>query len=129
MRRRVAEAAVGHLATVSSDDRPHVVPCCFVLEGDTVYSAVDAKPKTTLALRRLANVAAHPAATLLVDHYEDDWSKLWWVRIDGPGRIVDGEGERRLALDRLTAKYPPYVTQPPPGPVLAIDVTAWRSWP
>ncbi len=129
MRRRVTEAAVGHLATVSIDDRPHVVPCCFVLEGDTVYSAVDAKPKTTLALRRLANLAAHPSATLLVDHYDDDWSTLWWVRLDGQGRVITDGPERARAIEGLTAKYHQYVAQPPPGPVVAIEVTAWRAWP
>jgi PPOX class probable F420-dependent enzyme len=129
MRRRVTEAAVGHLATVSSDARPHVVPCCFVLDDDTVYSAVDGKPKTTLALQRLANLSANPSATLLVDHYDDDWSALWWVRLDGEGRVIDGGPERTRALDRLTAKYHQYVAQPPPGPVVAIDVTGWRAWP
>src|SRR5690606_37163913 len=80
MRARVAAARVGTLATVTRDGRPHVVPCCFAVDDDTVWSAVDAKPKSTLALRRLENVRANPAASLLVDHYEDDWTRLWWVR-------------------------------------------------
>ncbi len=85
-RRRVTGAPVGHLATVTSEGRAHVVPCCFALEGDRIYTAVDAKAKSTLALRRLDNVRAHPGVSLLVDHYEDDWSALWWVRIDGTAR-------------------------------------------
>jgi PPOX class probable F420-dependent enzyme len=129
MRRRVVEAPVGHLATVSSDVRPHVVPCCFALVGDVIYSAVDAKPKSTLALRRLANLAAHPAACLLVDHYDVDWAQLWWVRVDGEGRILAEGDERAVAIDHLTAKYAPYVDAPPPGPVVAIDVVGWRAWP
>src|SRR4051812_30954340 len=82
MRRRVHDARVARLATVTSEGRPHVVPCCFVLagNGDVMYSAVDGKPKSTLELRRLANIHAHPHASLLVDHYADDWSALWWVR-------------------------------------------------
>lgn len=139
MRRRVGEARVAHLATVTADGRPHVVPCCFVLDdgtgpgraasGDVVYSAIDAKPKSTLALRRLENLRANPATSLLVDHYSDDWSALWWVRLDGAGRVVESGPERRRGVDLLAAKYEQYRREPPPGPVVAIDVTGWRAWP
>jgi PPOX class probable F420-dependent enzyme len=129
MRRRVEEARVGRLATVTSAGRPHLVPCCFVLSGDVVYSAVDAKPKSTLALRRLANLRANPLATLLVDHYSDDWSTLWWVRVDGNGRIVESGAERDAAIGLLARKYPVYAVESPPGAVIAIDVTGWRAWP
>jgi PPOX class probable F420-dependent enzyme len=128
-RRRLTGARVARLATVRPDGRPHVVPCCFVLEDDTVYSAVDGKPKTTLALQRLTNVAAHPAASLVVDHYEDDWSALWWVRVDGAARIVGPGAERRRALESLADKYPPYRVEPPPGAVLAVDIGSWAAWP
>ena len=129
MRRRVGEARSAVLSTITADSRPHVVPCCFFLKGDVVYSAVDAKPKSTLALRRLDNLAANPAACLLVDCYDDDWSKLWWIRVDGTARVlVDGD-ERDHALDLLAAKYPQYRETRPPGPVIAMDITAWRSWP
>src|SRR4051812_13262884 len=83
-RRRVAAARVGRLGTSEGDGAPHLVPVCFVLSADTVYSAVDGKPKRTTRLRRLANVRARPAATLLVDEYAEDWSRLWWVRLRGP---------------------------------------------
>jgi PPOX class probable F420-dependent enzyme len=131
MRRRVAEARVGRLATVTSAGRPHVVPCCFALDLDatTIYSAVDAKPKSTLALRRLANLRATPFAAVLVDHYTEDWAELWWVRVDGHGRIVSSGPERDQALTLLSAKYDQYGRSPPPGPVIAIDVTGWRRWP
>jgi PPOX class probable F420-dependent enzyme len=132
MRRRVAEARVGRLGTVTPGGQPHLVPCCFTLDGEVVYSAVDGKPKSTLALRRLDNVRAHPATTLLVDHYADDWSTLWWIRLDGRARVLEPGGpggvEHRWALDLLGAKYPQYRAQHPPGAVLALDVTAWRSW-
>jgi PPOX class probable F420-dependent enzyme len=128
MRERVAEARVARLGTVTAGGRPHLVPCCFALVGDTVYSAVDTKPKSTLALRRLANVRANGRATLLVDHYAEDWSALWWVRADGVARVVDEDEERDGALRSLAAKYPQYRRRPPPGPVLAIDVTGWRGW-
>lgn len=129
MRTRLAAARVARLGTVTVDGRPHLVPCCFALEGDTVYSAVDAKPKATLALRRLANLRAHGAASLLVDHYDEDWSALWWVRVDGTGRVIDHGPERDAALALLAAKYRQYRQQPPPGPVVALDVTTWRAWP
>ncbi len=133
MRRRVRDARVGRLATVTADGEPHVVPCCFVLAGagnrDVLYSAVDAKPKSTLALRRLANIRANPYASLLVDYYDDDWSALWWVRVDGAARAITEGAERDQAIRELTMKYAQYVHTPPPGPVVAIDVRSWRAWP
>jgi PPOX class probable F420-dependent enzyme len=129
LRQRLEGARVGHLATVWPDGRPHVVPCCFVLVDDVVYSAVDAKPKSTLALQRLRNVAAHPAASLAVDHYEEDWTQLWWIRLDGQARVVDRGPERDAAIDALTAKYRQYVDAPPPGSVIALAVERWRAWP
>ena len=129
MRRRVREARVGRLATVSTGDLPHVVPCCFVLSRETVYSAVDAKPKSTLALRRLENVKANPSASLLVDYYDEDWSALWWIRLDGVARIIGDGPEYAGALTELTAKYEQYAHDSPPGPVIAVDITAWRAWP
>jgi PPOX class probable F420-dependent enzyme len=129
MRARFRDARVARLATVTGEGRPHVVPCCFVLAGDAVYSAVDAKPKSTLALRRLDNIAAHPHASLLVDYYDDDWATLWWVRADGAARVVTEPTERDDAVAQLAAKYVQYAHTPPPGPVIAIDVETWRAWP
>jgi len=97
--------------------------------GETVYSAVDAKPKSTLALQRLRNLAAHPAASLVVDHYDEDWAQLWWIRLDGVARILESGPEREAAIDALTAKYAQYVDTPPPGAVVALDVETWRAWP
>jgi PPOX class probable F420-dependent enzyme len=128
MRRLVESARVARLATVDGDGRPHVVPVCFAVAGDCVYSAVDRKPKRSTKLQRIANVLATGSVCLLVDHYSDDWSQLWWVRLDGRGRVVDEAAEATQALAELRAKYPQYVAQPPPGPVLAIDVTRWTGW-
>jgi PPOX class probable F420-dependent enzyme len=128
-RRLVADARFGVLATVTPEGRPHVVPCCFVLHGDRVYSAVDAKPKSTLALRRLDNVRANPAAALLVHHDAEDWSTLWWARVDGKGSVLDSEDERVRARQLLAAKYPQYRSSPPPGDVIALDIENWRWWP
>ncbi len=129
MRWRVSDARVARLATVTSQGRPHLVPCCFALAGDVVYSAIDAKPKSTMAVRRLANLRAIPHAALLIDHYSDDWSTLWWVRLDGEGRVLDGGEERSAAIVLLTQKYPVYVAEPPRGAVVAIDIDDWRGWP
>ncbi len=126
----MAEAPVGHLATVTPEGRPHVVPCCFVLDGEWIYTAVDAKPKSTLALRRLDNIEAHAAVTLLVDHYDEDWDDLWWVRVDGTAQVWETGPRRADALAALAGQVPavPRATVPP-GPVIAVEITGWRSWP
>jgi PPOX class probable F420-dependent enzyme len=130
MRERVASARVGRLGTLTGEGKPHLVPCCFVLEGERVYSAVDeVKPKATAALKRLANVQSNPVASLLVDHYEEDWSRLWWVRVDGHASVVGDERERGRASSFLATKYEQYREAPPSGPVIAIDIETWRSWP
>jgi PPOX class probable F420-dependent enzyme len=128
-RRLVADARVAVLTTVSAEGRPHVVPCCFVIESDTIYSAVDTKPKTTLALRRIENLRSNPFASLLVHAYTEDWSELWWVRVDGTGRVVKAADERLRALRLLAAKYPQYREVQPPGDVVALTIERWRSWP
>jgi PPOX class probable F420-dependent enzyme len=121
---RLAAARVGHLATVGADGEPHVVPVCFALAAERIYTAVDAKPKQTRALKRLGNVRATGRASLLVDHYEEDWSRLWWVRVDGAAEVIDDDS----ALDALAAKYEQYRAARPAGPVIAIAPDRWRSW-
>jgi PPOX class probable F420-dependent enzyme len=128
-RRRLADARIGRLATTTAGAHPHIVPCCFVLDDNTVYSAVDAKPKSTLNLRRLQNVQAHAACSLLVDHYDEDWTTLWWVRVDGKGRVIETGQEREHALGLLQRKYEQYRNSPPPGPVIAVAIESWRLWP
>jgi PPOX class probable F420-dependent enzyme len=128
-RRRLTQAPVGRLATVTREGRPHLVPCCFAVDGDWIYTAVDAKPKSTLALRRLENIRAHDGVALLVDAYDEDWSDLWWVRVDGTAEIWESGPRRREALALLAAKYRQYREKVPPGPVIAVAVTGWRSWP
>jgi PPOX class probable F420-dependent enzyme len=128
MRRRVAGARVARLATSGPRARPHVVPVCFALDGETVYFAVDAKPKRTRDLKRLRNIAANPAVSLLVDHYEDDWSRLWWVRMDGRARVLAGGEEADAAIKLLATRYGTYRTTPPSGPVVAIAVEKWSGW-
>jgi len=128
MRRRVEAARVASLATVSADGRPHLVPICFALSGEVAYFAVDHKPKRSQRLRRIANLRATGVASILVDAYDEDWSALWWVRLDGRGRVVDDPDEKAAALAALAAKYPQYAERPPGGPVVAVEITAWSGW-
>jgi PPOX class probable F420-dependent enzyme len=126
-RRRFAAARVARLASVDGSGHPHLVPIAFAVDGDRIYSVVDAKPKRTTALRRLANVRGNPAVAVLADHYEDaDWSALWWVRADGHGRVLEPDDvEARQAVALLRERYPRLEAA---GEVLAIDVKRWRGW-
>jgi len=118
-------APVARLATMTPEGEPHVVPIVFVAIGSRIVTAVDAKPKSTPALQRLANVAAQPRVSVLADHYDDDWEQLWWVRADGRAHVV----ERDVALlQPLVDRYPQYAEQPPPGPLIVIDVDRWTGW-
>ncbi len=126
-RARFAAAPVARLATADAARQPHLVPVVFVLAGETVYSAVDAKPKRSLSLRRLENVRKNPKVALLVDHYDDsDWHALWWARADGRGRVLDAaESEAARAAALLSERYP---QQRALGDVLAVDVERWSGW-
>ena len=128
IRRLVAAARVGRLATVGAGGRPHVVPFCYVLSGEAIYSAVDEKPKRSRTLQRLENIRRNPVATVLIDHYEEDWTRLWWVRLEGTGRIVTTGEEQARAQSLLLEKYEQYQRQPPPGPLLAVDIQRWLAW-
>jgi PPOX class probable F420-dependent enzyme len=128
MRARVTEARVARLATIDPQGRPHLVPVCFVLAGDTVYSAVDEKPKSSRDLQRLKNVRANPAVALIVDRYDEDWTQLWWVRLRGEAAVLEPGLEKERALALLARKYEQYRADPPRGDVLAVRVDEWRNW-
>ncbi|MER7127811.1 TIGR03668 family PPOX class F420-dependent oxidoreductase [Streptosporangium saharense] len=121
-------ARVARLATVSADGTPHLVPVTFDVDGDTLAFAIDHKPKRTTDLRRLRNIAADDRVCLLADHYEDDWTRLWWVRADGRARIVEEGPERERALARLAGRYARYRERPPHGPVVLVAVESWTGW-
>jgi PPOX class probable F420-dependent enzyme len=127
-RRHFGAASSGHLATVRPNGSPHVVPFVFAVRGETVYWAVDQKPKRTARIARLDNIAANPSVEAVVDHYEDDWAALWWVRASGRAREVTEPEERDLALALLVAKYPQYQRDGPEGQVMAIDIDVWTWW-
>jgi PPOX class probable F420-dependent enzyme len=130
VRRLAGAARVARLATVDPDGTPHLVPVCFALDPitDRLHIAVDHKPKRGTELRRTANLRATGRACLLVDHYDEDWSRLWWVRLDGSGGVLDDTAEAERAIDALAAKYPQYREQRPDGPVLRIEITGYRGW-
>jgi PPOX class probable F420-dependent enzyme len=128
MRSRVASARVARFASVGADQRPHVVPITFALDGETLYFAVDAKPKRTTNLKRLRNIAANPTVSVLIDHYEDEWESLWWVRLDGTARIVTAPEESERALGVLAERYPQYMATKPSGPVVAVAIESMTGW-
>ena len=128
LRAAFEHAAVACLATIDADDRPNAVPICFAVRDGSLYSAVDHKPKRSRKLKRLENIAARPAVSVIVDHYSDDWTQLWWMVAEGQAEIVSEAAEAALAVDLLGAKYAQYRTTPPTGAVVALRIDRWHGW-
>lgn len=126
-RRLFSSTRVARLATVA-ESTPHVVPITFAVDGDLIYTAVDAKPKSTTNLKRLSNIRDNPRVAVLADHYEDDWSALWWVRADGIASVISGADQVARQIGLLAGRYPQYVASPPAGPVIMIQVRRWTGW-
>ena len=101
---------IGHLATADGYGRPHVIPVCFACDGQRIYSVLDAKPKigSLRSLRRVRNILANPQVSLVVDHYEADWSKLWYLLVHGRAELLEPCDEQAAAIALLRAKYPQY---------------------
>ena len=127
-RERFAGARVAHLATVDADGAPHIVPITFALEGDSLYTAVDAKPKRGTPLRRFANVAANARVSVLADAYDEDWTRLWWARADGQAAVLEVGPALDHALALLRARYFQYTDAGPIGPAMQISVDRWSGW-
>ena len=127
-RRRFSSAEVAVLATVDATGAPHAVPVTFVVDRDTAWTAVDGKPKRSAALRRHDNIRANPRVSLLAQHWDADWSRLWWVRADGTAVLDDSEDTLRRVAGLLGAKYPQYQHVPVAGPVIEISLRGWRGW-
>jgi PPOX class probable F420-dependent enzyme len=131
---RFTQSPVARLATVTPSGQPHLVPVVFAVTEEphgghaVVYTAVDAKPKTTRRLRRLANIDGNPKVSLLVDEYADDWTQLWWVRVDGVATVHAAGEHIDIGYRLLRAKYAQYQSVPLDGPTIAIDVRHWSSW-
>jgi PPOX class probable F420-dependent enzyme len=126
---RFGEAPVARFATADADGVPHLVPVTFVATEETIHTPIDHKPKRTSRLKRLANIEANPAVTLLVDHYVDDWDGLWWIRADGKAVVLaPGSDEHAAAAAALGAKYPQYRQTPVTGPIIEVRGLTWSSW-
>jgi len=127
-RARFGNVPVARLGTADAQGRPHVVVVTFAVQGDTVYTAVDQKPKSGTMLKRLRNVGENPMVTMLADHYSDDWETLWWVRADGRATILADQRQMAAPLRLLANRYWQYQQAPPTGPVLAVTVERWTGW-
>lgn len=128
MRELAAGTRVARLATARPDGRPHLVPVTFALEDDRIVTAVDHKPKSTRELQRLVNIRREPRVAVLFDRYDEDWSQLWWVRVDGEATIEEEGGRFDAAVRALVARYAPYRRRPPEGPVIVVRPTGWHGW-
>jgi len=127
--RRFLASRVARLATVSEDGRPHVVPITFAADAETIVFAIDHKPKATARVKRLENISANSAVSVLADHYDEVWDRLWWVRADGRAKVIEsGHPDHTPALDRLVAKYPQYRTRRPEGAAVLITIDRWSGW-
>jgi PPOX class probable F420-dependent enzyme len=127
-RQRFGTRRVARLATADARGRPHVVVTTFALSGIEVYLVIDEKPKTTRDLKRLRNIRANPTVALLADHYDEDWTKLWWVRADGRAVIVEDPEVAAQAIELLAERYVQYRASRPRGPVVAVTVDTWTGW-
>ena len=130
-RRFLAAERVARLATADAAGRPHVVPVCFALEGDTVYFTIDEKPKRRpgARLKRLANLRANPVAALVADRYDEDWSRLGWVMVQGRAEVLETGPEHDQAQARLRARYPQLALMRIEGlPVVAVRIEHVASW-
>jgi len=125
---RFARSPVARLATVTPEGMPHLVPVVFAVDQDRIYTAVDAKAKTTQRLRRLTNIEHNPRVSLLVDHYAEDWAQLWWVRADGVATIHADDEAMHTGYGLLRAKYGQYQSVPLTGPVILVTVRRWAGW-
>ena len=128
-RRFLEGQRVARLATADAAGRPHVVPICYALLEGTVYSTVDEKPKRTKRLKRLANLEANPFAAVLVDRYDEDWSRLAWVMLRGPAEMLSSGPEHDRAQAALRARYPQLVDMRIEDlPVVALRIEHASSW-
>ena len=129
-RERFAAARVARIATADAAGRPHLVPVVFAVDGEEIVSIVDAKPKRTPELKRLRNIAENPRVSLLVDEYDEDWERLWWVRADGEARVEGSGSARDRAIELLRAKYEQYRStwSEPVGAAVVVRVDRWRWW-
>ena len=130
-RELLLESRLAHLATSTKHGKPHVVPICYVYDGDSIYSSIDEKPKRTspAQLRRMLNIVENPDVSLVVDQYEEDWSKLKYVIVHGRAEIVHKGEKHERAVLLLREKYPQYrVMKLEDRPIITVKLTRVVAW-
>ena len=128
-RRFLAQQRIAHLATADRRAVPHVVPICFAVSGTTLYITIDEKPKRGTALKRLKNIAENPAVAVIVDRYDEDWTRLGWVMLRGRAEILREGQEHQDAQDLLRSRYPQLAAmQIATYPVIAVRIERTTSW-
>ena len=128
---RLSETPVGHLATADANGRPHVIPVCFAYDGQYIYSVLDAKPKrgSLTSLRRVRNILANPQVSLVIDHYDEDWTRLWYLLVQGRAELIESGAEPADAVSLLRSKYPQYRKMDLDGnPVIKITPERATGW-
>jgi PPOX class probable F420-dependent enzyme len=125
----LADSRVGRLGVVDDYGAPRVLPVTYAVDGETLVTAVDQKPKRRRGeeLARVRWLRARPTAALTVDHYDDDWSALAWVQALGAIRVLDAASAAD-AIAALTERYEPYRSDPPAGPVLVLEPNRLLWW-
>lgn len=129
----IGAARVGRLGTVGAGGQPLVVPICYAFDGRALYSAIDAKPKRTGArgLKRVRNIEENPRVSLAIDHYDEDWSRLRYVIVQGEAELLESGKEYRRGVAMLVAKYPQYdrlPLDPAQGLMIKIRPRSILSW-
>jgi PPOX class probable F420-dependent enzyme len=132
IRAKLETARIARLVTLDAEREPHMVPICFAWDGSVFYSAIDRKPKRVAPSRlvRLKNIQKTPQVALLVDQYDEDWTRLWYVLVRGEAELVAASAERKRAIQRLRAKYQQYDAEmlADDAPVLRITPRRITSW-
>jgi PPOX class probable F420-dependent enzyme len=125
----LARQRVGRLATADRHGAPHVVPVCYAVRDDTLYVAIDRKPKRGAPLKRLANIAQNPVVAVVVDRYDDAWARLGWVMLRGGAEILADGPEHDAAQALLRARYRQYEAMALADlPVIALRIARATSW-
>jgi PPOX class probable F420-dependent enzyme len=130
-RRFLATRRIGYLATADRRANPHVVPVCFAISDDTLYVTIDEKPKRNPGrpLKRQRNIAENANAAVVVDRYDEDWTRLGWVMMRGRAEILDGGKEHDSAQSMLRSRYPQLAAmQIANQPVIALRIDRTTSW-
>lgn len=118
----------GFLATCGGDDGPHILPVCFTWAGDTIWTAIDGKPKRGSELQRMKDITANSKVSFAVDRWDEDWSRLAWLQARGTAKILGKGSESEKAMEALLSKYSQYEETPLEGPVIKIDIDKWVGW-